>query len=132
MFGLKTKIGGKFEFKYMVKSTLSLKIWPINTPLLLGAYSKSCMAFSLVTLKMTFDLLFKVLCKNSCFLVNFISFYNGIGHIKTIISPVGAMHFVGQLKASSFKTEPSNSSYLGAYIIVFAYIQYLIINTCRA
>jgi hypothetical protein len=79
----------------MVKSTISLRIRPIDTPLLLGINIKSYMVFPLVNLKLTCDLLFKVTCKNSCILVNFISFCNGIGHIKTIIPPVGAMHFIG-------------------------------------
>ena len=61
--------GGKFKCPNMVKSPISPKIWPIDTPILLGTYSKSCMTFLLMTLKMTFDLLFKVKCQKCCFCV---------------------------------------------------------------
>jgi hypothetical protein len=61
------KNGGWFKFPNTVKSPISLKIWVKNTQLLLGTYSKSFMAFPLVTLKMTFDLFFKVTCQKSCF-----------------------------------------------------------------
>jgi hypothetical protein len=57
---------------YMCKLITCVGICQIHTRLLLKTYnySKSYMAFSLLTLKVTFDLPFKATCKNSVSYVN--------------------------------------------------------------
>jgi hypothetical protein len=94
MLSLKQKLAANLNFHIiMVKSTLFLIIWPINTPLLLGTYSKSCMAFSLVTLEMTFDLLFKVTYQKSAFVYNICYFTSTYITCVVFIIYVNSPHF---------------------------------------